>query len=235
LTEEVAAYCADSHTIVSDEEPERDQVRYRVYFKQPHVSIFLILGDYLQCLRTALDQAVWSLIYHRTGTDSESSEFPIFETSLNANTRRNFERKTDGLSPSAIEYIESIQPYHRPDGMPVSASLLWCVHQLNRFDKHRRISVRAQFPFPFRTHFGTGFSEADCISDTDWARMISERTDYGMDVVCQGPYKHLQPEIATLVLFGDEKAGVFVNIAELGQLHNFVTDEVLVALASRIQ
>jgi hypothetical protein len=75
LTQAVSEFCADSHVITVSEEPEHDRVTYRVQLKQPHVYIYLIFGDLFQCLRTALDQAVWSLIYHRDGTDSEGSEF----------------------------------------------------------------------------------------------------------------------------------------------------------------
>src|ERR1035438_1752964 len=106
LREAVVAFTADSHTVTSEEELERDQVRYRVYLKQPHVSVYLICGDYLQCLRTALDQAVWSLINHRKNVDSESSEFPVFAEPLDSKSERRFSKKVDGLSPSAIDRSE---------------------------------------------------------------------------------------------------------------------------------
>jgi hypothetical protein len=227
LTRAVDDFCVNSHTVITEDEPERDQVRYRVHFNQPHVSIFLICGDYLQCLRTALDQAVWSLINHRTGADSEVSEFPVFAEPLNASTTRKFSQKTAGLSGPAIEYIKSIQPYNCPSDTSLANDPLWRIHQLNRFDKHRRISVQPQISFAGRHHFGmTGPGK-------DFALMSSERTDYGMDVVCGGSYKRHQPEISTFILFGDKQAGIFVNMDDLKQLHEFVADEVLVALASR--
>jgi hypothetical protein len=174
-----------------------------------------------------LDQAVWSLINHRTGVDSDDSEFPIFEKPLNSETLRKFNKKTVGLSDSAIAYIKSIQPYNRPAGLPLSTDPLWRIHELNRIDKHRRISVLPQIAFGARHHFGAGPGVAD------FTEMCSERTDYGFDVICRGSYKHLKPEITSLVLFGEEKSGIILNIDDMAQLHNFVTDEVLVALASR--
>jgi hypothetical protein len=227
LREAVSTFCADAHTVTSEEELERDQVRYRVYLKQPHVSVYLICGDFLQCLRTALDQAVWSLINHRTGIDSEDSEFPVFEKSLNSDMQRKFNKKTVGLSDPAIIYIESIQPYNRPAGLPLSTSRLWCLHELNRIDKHRRISVHAQISLASQDQFGFVVPGADC------AEVSEERTDYGYDVVCRGGYKNLKPKISPFVIFGEPKRGIFMDIEEIGQLYNFVTDEVLVALASR--
>ena len=228
LGKAVMAFCADSHTIVTEDEPERDQVRYRVYTKQPHVSLYLMCGDYLQCLRTALDQAVWSLIYHRQGKDSETSEFPVFEKPLNADTKRRFKSKTDGLSDPAIAYIESLQPYNRPAGLSLSASPLWCIHEMNRIDKHRRISVREQISLAIREHFGL------VIPGADFAEVSEERTDYGFDVVCRGSYKNLKPKISSHVIFGESQSGIFMEIYDLAKLHKFVADEVLVRFASLV-
>lgn len=225
LAEAVNTFCADSYSITSHEEPERDQVRYRIETKQPHVSIYLICGDVLQCLRTALDQAVWSLIYHRTGEDRGDSEFPIFVEQPNSEGRRKFQRKIDGLSSPAIAYIESIQPYNRPAGDNLATNALWCLHELNRIDKHRRISVRPQFEFAGRMWFGAGHPRAD------FAAMTSERTDYGYEILCAGSYKYLQPHLTSLVVFGEEKAGMFLTIRDIWNIYNFVTDEVLVSLA----
>jgi hypothetical protein len=227
LMEMVRDFCADSHSVITDEEPERDQVRYRIHLKQPHVSVYLVCGDYLQCLRTALDQAVWSLINHRTGTDSESSEFPVFEEPLNSKTRPRFASKVDGLSDAAIDYIKSLQPYNRAAGMPLSISLLWCLHELNRIDQHRRISVRAQIALASREHFGL------VVPGANFAEVSEETTDYGFDVVCRGTYKHLKPKISTVVIFGEPDRGIFMDIEEIAQLHRFVADEVLIGLASR--
>ena len=225
LTEAVAAFCADSHTMIVNEELEKDQVRYRVHLKQPHVYVYLICGDFLQCLRTALDQAVWSLINFRTGTDSESSEFPVFAEAMNAHVRKSFDRKTNGLSDPAISYIESIQPYNRPAGDPLNIHPLWCLHELNRIDKHRRINVRAQVAIAGRHHFGVMPAGAD------FALMDQEKTDYGYDIVCGGSYKHLKPKISSWVVFGEVEAGILLTIDEMAQLYNFVRNEVLVSLA----
>ena len=225
LREEVAAFCKNSHTITVQEQPERDQVRYKVELKQPHVYIFLILGDVLQCLRTALDQAVWSLIHHRTGEDPQSSEFPIFAEPLDAEERKKFNRKVKGLSDEAIAYIESIQPYNRRTGADPSSHPLWCLHELNRIDKHRRISVTPQLVVAGRHHFGVSPPRADFQS------MVSERTDYGLDVLCTGSYKHFQPKVTSLVQFGEQESGIALTIDEIAQIYNFVADEVLIRLA----
>jgi hypothetical protein len=227
LRETINTFRADSHTIAAEEEPEWDQVRHRVHIKQPHVSVYLVCGDYLQCLRTALDQAVWSLIYHRTGIDSDGSEFPVFEQPIDRKSEGKFAAKTRGLSDSAIAYIKSLQPYNRPAGTPLHMSSLWCLHELNRIDKHRRISVHAQLSLAL-------IGGEPIIHGTSGAEVSEERTDYGFDVVLRGAYKHLKPDIATLVVFGEPKRGIIMEINQIAQLHSFVTDEVLPGLASRL-
>jgi hypothetical protein len=71
------------------------------------------------------------------------------------------------------------------------------------------------------------------IPGADFAEVSEEQTDYGFDVVCRGTYKHLKPKISTFVIFGEPERGIFMDIDDIAQLHDFVTDEVLVALASR--
>jgi hypothetical protein len=87
--------------------------------------------------------------------------------------------------------------------------------------------VHAQISLATREHFGLVLPAAD------FAEVSEERTDYGFDLVCRGAYKHLQPKISTFVIFGEPKRGIFMDIDEISQLYNFVTDEVLIALASR--
>jgi hypothetical protein len=207
LTQAVNAFCLDSHVVTAIEEPEHDRVRYRVQLKQPHVYIYLIFGDLLQCLRTALDQAVWSLIYRYNRTDSEGSEFPIFGS--RPTDRKSFERKTKGLPAGAVAYVESIQPYNH---LPVSEYPLWQLHELNRIDKHRRISVRPQLAFA--EHGGE-----------------AEETVYGFDITLCGPSKGQPPKIVPFVVFGEKTDGIPLDLDGVNRICSFVADEVLVRLA----
>ncbi len=57
-----------------------------------------------------MDQAVWSLIKHHSGKDSEQSEFPIFRDPLIDRNKQKFKDKTRGLPQPAVDFIASIQP-----------------------------------------------------------------------------------------------------------------------------
>src|SRR6185437_8080444 len=100
----------------------------------PHVSMFLIAADALQCLRTALDQAVWSLASLKHA-DPTWTEFPVFYQPLDAKTQKRFERKIFGIPDEARKFIESRQPYNRPPGTPLAPLPLYQLHELNRIDK----------------------------------------------------------------------------------------------------
>jgi hypothetical protein len=67
----------------------------------------LIVGDFLYCLRCALDQLVWALA-KRVGTYPHGTQFPIFKV---ANPKR-FSEYTSGVPTEAVSIIESLQPYN---------------------------------------------------------------------------------------------------------------------------
>src|ERR1700733_5129185 len=112
--------------------------RYSIRIKitdTPHC-IPLILGDLLYCLRSSLDQAIWSLA-KLTAPYPKGTQFPILEK-LNASARKTFDAYTAGVPARAVRVIESLQPYHRANP---PAHLLWRLNRLCNIDKHRRIPV----------------------------------------------------------------------------------------------
>jgi hypothetical protein len=69
------------YTITTHEETQNDSVCYQINENQPHVYLFLIAGDAIQCLRSALDHAIWSLVKIKfPHDDPDWTEFPIFPT-----------------------------------------------------------------------------------------------------------------------------------------------------------
>jgi hypothetical protein len=142
LQEQINSFMNDDPVSVTKIEDEEQRVtRYQAVFKQPHVWSFLIAGDFFQCLRTALDQSVWWLAsaQHK---DPDWTQFPIFATNTPKNRER-LERQIRGVSRKSADVIESFQPYNREQGSPLNAHMLWQLNEINRIDKHRRISVRA--------------------------------------------------------------------------------------------
>ena len=212
--------------MTAHEEPERDAVRYRVVVRHPHVTIFLIAADVIQCLRTALDQAVCSLVSLKHA-DPDWTQFPVFSEPLNPKERKRFDSQTRGLPSRAIDYISCLQPYNRPQGTPVNTSLLWQLHEWNRIDKHRRISVRTSVTVPSRVVNGA--------PGPDFLLFDLEPADYGCDVICGGAYKNLEPRFAPIVVFGEANSGITITLPGIVQIYHFVADEVLPTLAGFAQ
>lgn len=112
----------------------------------------LILGEYAYQLRAALDGLIWDAITFMQGTeppaDANRLEFPI----LNGK-RRDFEKcafHKFSFPNKLADWMKSIQPgsAEKPLGDPDRglANALEDVHNLARFDRHRRLRIIAAFP-----------------------------------------------------------------------------------------
>jgi hypothetical protein len=102
----------------------------------------LLIGDCVHNLRASLDHLALALAQahtHRlTHEQIESSEFPIFRYQIPADQVR---RKIGCVAPPAQAAIQVLQPYHRGDDYPTDP--LWLIHDLDRVDKHRRLTLCA--------------------------------------------------------------------------------------------
>lgn len=100
----------------------------------------IIAGDCLFNLRASLDHLALSLAKTATAninsTQIANSEFPIFSNAL---TARDESRKIGGITPPASAIIKGLQPYHR--GSAYTTHPLWQLHELNRIDKHRELTI----------------------------------------------------------------------------------------------
>jgi hypothetical protein len=173
-----------------------------------------------------LDHAVWSLASLRHA-DPDWTQFPIAET-LDADSRKTFNRQLRGIPDEAKVFIESLQPYNRPAGKPPSVSTLWQLHELNRIEKHRRILVRTMMHIVSRQIFTAG-------SMGDIVPCDIQSTDYGYEITCRGSYKHVQPKLTPYVMFGEQRAGIGIQFSGLEDIYQLVADRVLPTLAGFAQ
>ena len=114
----------------------------RVDVDEPHVWTFLILVDFLSCLRASLDHAIWRLaaLNAPDGVPADGIQFPIIETN-NASGRRLFTKQTTGLPPEIVDVIERLQPFNRPGGFPRSSNLLWRLGKLANIDESHQVFI----------------------------------------------------------------------------------------------
>ncbi len=102
----------------------------------PPATLALILGDFVQNLRAALDHAVFDI---SASPQNKNSEFPIFRSPKEFEGQR--KRKIGLLSDPVQAFIEEQQP-----SLPDPPNLLWRLHDLATTDRHRTIPLlRAYF------------------------------------------------------------------------------------------
>jgi len=179
----------EHHTTRQETDPEDGRVVVYATAEQPPEDPFsLEIGEFLQSMRSGLDNLAYSLA--RAFTDplpddvAESSEFPIFgdrnrKGNLGGGSRR-FHRttragdpkrgsglyKVRGWAPGAQAVVEGLQPYHRGDAY--ERSPLWILHELDNINRHRLLHTAfaygGGFIFdPLKSHnladIGTGVME----------------------------------------------------------------------------
>jgi hypothetical protein len=114
--------------------------RFRVVEKPP-LDWSMIVGDYLQNLRAALDHLVWILVRANGCEPSRGNCFPLFDVEPSrkrANGERGrWNRQVAGLHPAVINFIEDCQPYKAPDGP--DSHILGALRTLSNEDKHRTV------------------------------------------------------------------------------------------------
>lgn len=180
----------------------------------------LIVGDALYCMRSALDQLVWSLA-KLTVTLPEHTQFPIFDKPLDDPDRiGRFESQTRGVPDKATAEIKAFQPYHR--GASYKAHPLWRLNALCNIDKHRRIPANGS---EILIHFPRAAREHVKIESLDDCHIISV------------PLAHkdklqLYPRMTVTVNFGGgdptvDPSGIVENGDGFWEIYNFVGDTVL--------
>lgn len=100
------------------------------------------IGDVLHNLRSSLDHLAYALAVAYSGRPErpEDVEFPIHWEPKSFDRVRG--REIGLVHPDAQAIVERMQPYNRPDPR---GDLLWILHELSNWDKHRALHVTPYF------------------------------------------------------------------------------------------
>jgi hypothetical protein len=180
----------------------------RIKIKRIPDKITMIAGDFLYCLRSSLDQLVWSLA-KEIGSYPSGTQFPI----LDHRDQGKFNRNTIGVPLGAVAIIESYQPYNAQSPALMKEHLLWQLNKLCNIDKHRRIPTDAtiiDFNFPdFPRKF---ISVAKFDPDAEIIIVPLELKDY----------MKIDPMANLNVTFGDSHEGIRCDHARFVQMYEYV-------------
>ena len=138
LQEELGEYFrTNPGTMVQEPDSPPDNPTFSFQARDPVPARFgLIIGDYLQNLRSSLDYLVWDLVLAAGNNPDRKIMFPI------CTTPDNFERelrkkRLEGVDAKAITVIEGLQPYQAGDDP--KTNFLWKLDELTNINKHRRV------------------------------------------------------------------------------------------------
>ena len=179
----------------------------------------MLVGDYVSCLRAALDQLAWHLAHlptpARTFTDREERRihFPIAK--VNDAT---YVSLRELFPPTVASIMDTLQPYLR--GSAYRDDPLWQLNELWTMDKHRVIPMNAnslQVQFPM----------------ADWTRFM-KHLDHGIEVKFPLRYAwlhqscaDLKPRVSVEVLFGEHMGSFEISRHRLTEIYNFVRYDVI--------
>jgi hypothetical protein len=195
----------------------------------------LIIGDCLFNLRSALDHLALALALKckpgMSDREIRDSEFPVFATETGY--QREETRKIGCMDTAAQAIIESLQPYHGKNGL--EREPLWQLHDLNRIDKHRQLTICVAA----NKHITTEQNASGEIIDGLYCDVIDGALSVDA-VVCQYGYRTLDPSahvdmkaipaIQVALRYGNPVQTLLV-VQALEALCKFVSQDVVAKLA----
>jgi hypothetical protein len=104
-----------------------------------------VRGEIIHHLRSSFDHLAWQLsdeTCRNTGNNRFSIEFPIFDVdpATDPDEAKRYRRKVKCIihRPSALARIDRLQPHK---SIEPSHTFLWRVHDMDRTDKHRELTL----------------------------------------------------------------------------------------------
>jgi hypothetical protein len=208
----------DSHpySIAEKDNPERTLHCFVIKPRTADVDIPLIAGDFVNCLRSALDQLAWNLVhlYPETIPTTNGAKrqvvFPICETDAAYVSKRRL------FHPDIGKALDLFQPQDRANAFRSHA--LWQLDRLWNIDKHKAIAVNCcKVDVAF---YGGMKGQIDYFDDSIIAVLPS------LSRISLRP-TYLKPRITPQILFGDYMGDFEITTTGLRDIYEFVTKMVI--------
>jgi hypothetical protein len=189
--------------------------------------ISLIIGDFLQNLRSSLDYLVWELVLAAKNAPDDKNMFPIC-TTPEAFRGQVSRHRLDGVSPDAVAEIDALQPYH--DGADAKWNVLFVVDDLCNINKHRHIVTTSLYGTHAPDDFVTQEINGQLYGNTSFESILKQGTKIGPFPMIDGPYGRgprvdVPPNLIAFIAF-DEGAAQNVEVGHaLGIFMGFVIQE----------
>jgi hypothetical protein len=178
-------YQANPARIVRQQEGSPDEFIGKVVTDAPiPQKIPLIVGDFLQNLRSSLDYLVWELVLSAKNIPDHNSMFPICTTS-EAFKSQLARHRLDGVPASAIAEIDALQPYQ--DGQGAKANVLAMIDDLCNVNKHRRILTTILYGGQAPSDLVTQEIDGQIFANVSFESILKQGTKIGPFPMVDGP------------------------------------------------
>jgi len=182
----------------------------------------LALGDFVNCLRGALDHLAWQLSCISGKRPSREICFPIYEQNT-IDIQIRITKATFGIPDDAITIIKSFQPYHA--GKDFKSNHLWRLNTLWNIDKHRHIAPTSTFT-TWQYCLRNGYRDGDTLP----IEQFDNRTILTLPIAYKGELD-FNTDLTGELRFSDALEGIDVGPSELIEMYEFVANEVLPAFS----
>jgi hypothetical protein len=144
----------------------------------------LIIGDFLQNLRSSLDYLVWELVLAAKNTPTKDNMFPICITPQLFNQQLTRGR-LQGIPVDAVAEIEALQPYH--SGKDAEGSVLAVIDNLCNINKHRRVIMTMFRGGMAPSDFVTTEIDGQMYGSLNFSTLLNEGAKIGPFPIVDGP------------------------------------------------
>jgi hypothetical protein len=205
---------SDPCTVRPEYDSEGRHKTLRITLEAVPDRVCMIVGDFVTCLRAALDQLAWQLALLTTPTPRvKTNQFPIFDH-MNGDNPRRYRLAVRDIPPRAETIIASLQPHLRGNAFPDDH--LWRLNALCNTDKHREIPVRGIVTDVVLRPFGgivRAFSNGNIVMET-----IPGRFEANVQ---------FDPHPPVEIIFGNRAIGVEVGLPDLVAIYEAVCNDII--------
>jgi hypothetical protein len=218
LNRELDLFAKEPYTVITKEDIENSRYVRRYQLKAMDPIIGMLLGEFLYCLRSGLDQMAWQLALRSARSDPKKTRqicFPIFGEIINSEDRRNLKKAMELFPSDVAQEMDALQPYQRKSLF--EDHLLWQLNMLCNIDKHCIIPINSRSVNIFWPRNPAALF--DPLDDED-----------AFEISVPLSYKHqldFEPEPAFPIEFGEWNSDLRIPRERVSEIYDFIEYRVL--------
>jgi hypothetical protein len=211
----VSAWRKEPYTIIRKDDPQNRRHVKRYHFKGFEPDLGMVLGEFLYCLRSGLDQMAWQLALSSARRDFERYIcFPISDD-LTGDRLKSYTNILRLFPADVAKEIDRLQPDNgvdRPESHPLSQ-----LNKLCNFDKHRVIPIHSRGAPVFYPHVPGVLAYP---IESEDAVEVSVPIEYKAAL-------DFEPENTSEIQVGEWESDWFLPVHRLSDIHGFITCTVI--------